>query len=170
MLKQSLALVGFPCSGKSTVGQRLALYFKCPWTDSDLAIEASSGKSPAQWIQSQGQNAFRQIEREWLLNWQPSEACILSTGGGLPCFQDNLVVLAQKAKTVYLVADFDLLYQRLKQPPAHVLTELYDRDALQDLHQQRHLIYQKADLSVSSAQTPEQICQQIIQSFLHLSN
>ena len=163
MLLQSLALVGFPCSGKSTVGQLLAAHYHCHWIDSDLAIERSTGHSPAQWIQSQGQEAFRKIEQNWLQNWQPQESCILSTGGGLPCYQDNLRMLSGKAKIVYLYADFETLYIRLTAAPAHILTTLYDQRALCDLHQQRHQIYQHADFCVSSAQSPEKTCEEVIQ-------
>ena len=143
------------------MGERLARHFGWPWVDSDREIEASSGKPPAQWIQSEGQDSYRRLEQAWINNWQPAGPCILSTGGGLPCYQDNMRVLSLKARTIYLVADFPVLHERLMRPPAHILARIHDLAALRALHRQRHRIYQLADSVVSADQSPEAICEEI---------
>lgn len=161
MLTQSLALIGFPCSGKSTLGRLMAEQLACPWFDSDQELTSLSGHEPAYWFQQEGEAGFRAREKAWLLDWQPSEACVLSTGGGLPCFEDNLSILKAKSLTIYLELDFETLYQRLIQPPGHNLTHVYTPEGLQNLYQQRCLIYAQADLTLQAQASPEVLWQEL---------
>lgn len=157
-----IALIGFPCSGKTTVGRLLATALNLPWLDSDAEIESHTGHPPAHWLRTQGEPAFREIEKQWLAGWQPAAPCVLSTGGGLPCYQTNLEILRAKALTIYLDAEFATLQQRLNAPPGHALTRIYDPAALQALYQRRHQIYSRADLRIASQGEPEAILQALL--------
>ncbi|HEY9841415.1 MAG: shikimate kinase [Candidatus Sericytochromatia bacterium] len=161
-LNRPLALIGFPCSGKTSVGQLLAQALALPWLDSDQLIAAATGQTPADWLKTQGEPAFREIERDWLRAWTPQGPCVLSTGGGLPCYRDNLQLLAAKALTVYLDLGFETLSQRLLTPPGHALTRIYAADGLKVLHHKRERIYRQAELKVSADGTPEQIAERIL--------
>lgn len=169
LIKRPLALIGFPCSGKTTLGQLLANELKRPWLDSDEEITRSSGQTPGYWLQTAGEPVFRRIEREWLQNWQPVEACVLSTGGGLPCYQDNLSLLKQKALTVYLDLDFTTLLVRLQTPPGHALTRLFDVAGLEALYQRRQEIYSQAELRLDASKQPEEILAALLTSLKELA-
>lgn len=152
-----IALIGFPCSGKTTLGKLLSEALQWPWLDSDEEITRTSGQTPGYWLQTAGEPVFRRIEREWLQSWQPAQPTVLSTGGGLPCYQDNLSLLQHKALTVYLDLDFKTLLGRLQAPPGHALTRLFDTAGLENLYQRRGEIYRQADLNLDASKPPEEI-------------
>jgi len=161
-LHRSVALIGFPRSGKSTLGPMLAQALNVSWLDSDQALTELTGHSPAEWIQLQGEAAFRALEAQWLESWQPEQPLILSTGGGLPCFGNHLQLLQRQALTLYLHWDDSTLMARLQVPP-HPLTQLYSPEALLHLYQQRHLIYAQADLSLAcEGQSPADLLQALL--------
>lgn len=160
-LQAPVALIGLPGSGKTTLGRRLAERLQVPWLDSDSEIERSSGHPPGYWLQTQGEPAFRRIEQAWLQAWQPDEACILSTGGGLPCYQDNLEQLGQKALTVYLELDDASIFQRLQAPP-HPLTRLYDAAGLSALFARRRLIYRQASLTLAASGSCDELVSRLL--------
>lgn len=160
-----MALIGFPNSGKTTVGKALATALNYAWADSDQALQAETGLSPEALIESRGLEGFRQAEQQWLQNWWPLQPTVLSTGGGLPCYHHNLQVLKERCWTVYLNPDYTLLEQRLYTPPGHNLTRLYSPDALRELHRQRHLIYTQADLCLVPAKSAEATVTQILAAY-----
>lgn len=161
MITRPLALLGFPCSGKTTLGKALAQNLGLNWLDSDAEVEACSGRTPAYWLQTLGEPGFREIERAWLETWEPKEPCVLSTGGGLPCYHDNLKLLKAQAVTIYLKADFAVLLPRLQSPP-HPLTRLYERDRLEQLYEFRDQIYKRADLTIDANGSVEAMLQELI--------
>lgn len=162
--RTSYALIGFPSSGKTTIGQLLATHLALPWLDADHEIEHTTGRSPAHWLQSEGEPAFRLIERDWLRAWQPVSACVLSTGGGLPCFHDNLQTLKHKAVTIYLALDFETLASRLYAPPGHALTRLYEEAGLRELYRHRGEIYAGADLRIDASGSPDEVLARLLQA------
>lgn len=159
----SIALIGFPRSGKTTLGKALAALWGWDWCDSDQALENGSGRSPAQWIAEEGMLAFRQQEQAWLSQYVPQGPTVLSTGGGLPCFGDNLHLLKQSFWTVYLQTDFALLAERLYAPPAHTLTKIYPPAELEALYLERHHHYSQAHQQITlSTGQPERALQQVL--------
>lgn len=153
-----LALIGFAHVGKSTLGQLLAERWRWPWLDSDAAITASTGQTPAEWLARAGEAVFREEERHWLQSAEFADPCLLSTGGGLPCYRDNLALLKQRGfYTVYLRLDFARLAPRLYAPPGHPLTRLYTETDLAKLWQQRDAIYTGADLQLAAQQNPDEL-------------
>ncbi|MGV3522684.1 MAG: shikimate kinase [Candidatus Sericytochromatia bacterium] len=155
-----LALIGFAHVGKSTLGKLLAERWQWPWLDSDVAITASTGLSPAQWLTSAGEAIFREQERHWLKTAAFGPACLLSTGGGLPCYRDNLALLKERGfYTVYLRLDFAHLSPRLYAPPGHPLTRLYSPSELANLWAQRDALYTQADLQLAAQQSPAELAE-----------
>lgn len=146
-----IALIGFPSSGKTTLGSALAQKLNFTWIDSDQALEEQTHQSPEEIILTEGQEVFRQLEHQWLQAWQPKTGTVLSTGGGLPCFYDNLALLQSMCLTIYLNVDFTVLEQRLYHPPVHTLTHVYHPSELKALHHDRRQIYLKADFCFKPA-------------------
>ncbi|GAA4037361.1 hypothetical protein GCM10022409_22890 [Hymenobacter glaciei] len=99
-----LSLVGLPGSGKTTLGRQLAAHFNRPFLDLDLAIEARTGRGVREIFAKDGEAGFRDIEstvlRAALAAGGPP--LVLATGGGTPCFHDNMSLLNQAGPTLWL--------------------------------------------------------------------
>ena len=107
-------LIGYMCSGKTTVGKAFAIKYGLQFIDMDWYIEGRFHKTVKQIFAEKGEEAFREMERKMLHEVGDFENVIIATGGGTPCFFDNVQYMNQQGKTVYLKADIDTLYNRLE--------------------------------------------------------
>ncbi len=109
-----IVLVGYMAAGKSTTARRLAQFWSIPSLDLDHLIEQNTGLSPADWLRSKGEVAFRKAESAVLreLNW--TEFFVLSSGGGTPCYAGNMDFMRQNALVVYLQWPVSVLVDRLR--------------------------------------------------------
>ena len=112
--KQIFFLIGYMGSGKTTVGKRLAKKLNLQFIDTDLFIENRYHKSIAAIFEEKGEAGFREIERKALHEITDFENVVISTGGGLPCFFDNMEVMNQTGTTIYLKVSVKELMNRLK--------------------------------------------------------
>lgn len=95
-------LVGFMGCGKSTKAKQLANRLNCAVIDLDAEIVKKVGKSIAEYFAEFGEAAFRKLESDTLTTYSYPETCVVATGGGLPCFFDNMDWMNAKGQTVYL--------------------------------------------------------------------
>jgi shikimate kinase len=100
-------------AGKTTVGKHLARKLNLQFIDLDLFIESRYRKRISEIFAERGEEHFREIERKALLEVSQFENVIISTGGGTPCFFDNLTVMNESGKTIYLKVSIDELTARL---------------------------------------------------------
>ncbi|MCX7649608.1 MAG: shikimate kinase [Flavobacteriales bacterium] len=108
-----IALVGLPFSGKSLWAQEIAREFNLPLLSTDEMIEQSEGLSIEDIFQKKGELYFRKIERKTLIDvLMNKDIFILDTGGGLPCFYDNMYLLNSKTLTVWLDEDIEEIARR----------------------------------------------------------
>lgn len=112
--KQKFFLIGYMGSGKTTVGKRLAKKLNLQFIDMDLFIENHYRKSISAIFEEKGEAKFREIERKALHEIIDFENVVISTGGGLPCFFDNMAVMNQAGTTIYLKVSVEELAKRLK--------------------------------------------------------
>lgn len=112
--KQQFFLIGYMGSGKTTVGKRLARKLNLQFIDMDLFIENRYRKSISAIFEEKGEAGFREIERKALREVVDFENIVISTGGGLPCFFDNMDLMNQSGITIYLKASVDELVERLR--------------------------------------------------------
>lgn len=112
--KQKFFLVGYMGSGKTTVGKQLAGKLNLQFMDMDMFIENRYRKSVSAIFEEKGEAAFREIERKVLRELLDFENVVISTGGGTPCFFDNMDLMNQSGITVYLKVSVDELAERLK--------------------------------------------------------
>lgn len=103
MNKPKIILIGMPGSGKSTLGKGLAEQLGFPFYDLDELIEQQEGKSIAEIFHQKGEGYFRTLESSILeKKILVEDAFILATGGGTPCFNDNMEKINQQAISVFL--------------------------------------------------------------------
>jgi len=99
-------------SGKSTIGKKLANRLGYIFLDMDREIETEQQKSIAQIFKEQGENYFRTLESDWLKKFNQTKT-VISTGGGTPCFHNNMQLMKTKGKTVFLEVSPEVLSNRL---------------------------------------------------------
>lgn len=107
-------LVGFMGSGKSTFGRQLAKDLGYAFIDLDTYIEEIAGESVAEVFEHLGEEHFRQLEKQAIDDLSAQVHAVIATGGGAPCFYDNMDRMNAAGKTVYLKLAPELLAQRLK--------------------------------------------------------
>jgi len=112
--KQKFFLIGYMGSGKTTVGKQLAKKLNLQFVDMDLFIENRYHKSISAIFEEKGEDGFREIERKALHEIIDFENIVISTGGGLPCFFDNMDVMNQAGTTIYLKVSVEELMNRLR--------------------------------------------------------
>lgn len=96
-------LVGYMGCGKSTLGRRLARRLGVPFVDTDSRVEEREGASVSDLFRYEGEQRFRKIEREVLdAAIAGNDSAVISTGGGLPVWGDNMARMNAAGCTVYL--------------------------------------------------------------------
>jgi shikimate kinase len=129
-------LIGFMCCGKTTLGKQLVATLHRDFADTDNLIEEQCGKTIAEIFATEGEEKFRQYEREVLHNLLHCENLVVACGGGLPCFFDNMERMNACGTTIYLKAEVALLAQRAAQENNHRRPLLEGKTGL-ELH--RHI-------------------------------
>jgi len=99
--------------GKSTLGKRLAEHLGLRFIDMDDYIEERNCKSVPQIFAEEGENGFREKERKVLRELSEFIDLVIATGGGAPCFFDNMDLMNQSGKTIYLNIPPEILTERL---------------------------------------------------------
>jgi len=107
-------LLGYMGSGKTVIGQKLAEALHCRFLDMDEMIEISTGFSISDYFEKFGEAAFRKKEREILLNHLLDKDTVIATGGGTPCFEDNMELMNRHGITVFLDTPIETIMERLK--------------------------------------------------------
>jgi shikimate kinase len=107
-------LIGYMGSGKSTVGKGLAKNLGLTFIDMDDYIEQRNMRTIPQIFAEDGEDGFRKIERKALLELSEFENVVIGTGGGAPCFFDNMDIIRKTGKSVYLRGTSRILAERLK--------------------------------------------------------
>ena len=100
-------------SGKSTLGKRLAKHLNLQFVDMDHYIEERYYKTIPQIFAEEGEAEFRKKEQKTLKELSEFTDIVIATGGGAPCFFDNIKVMNQTGKTIYLNIDPEILAERL---------------------------------------------------------
>ena len=147
-------LIGFMGCGKSTKAKQLAGRLNCPVIDLDAVIVEQQGATIAEYFAEHGEAAFRQLESETLRTYPYPPICVVATGGGLPCFFDNMEWMNANGKTVYLqmepAALVSRLHNRQKRPLiAHMNDEQLLAFIVQKL-EERDPFYTKAQFIVNA--------------------
>lgn len=106
-------LVGYMGCGKSTIGRKIADLLGICFVDLDKYIEERYFKTVPAIFAEEGETGFREKERHSLLEVSQFENIVIGTGGGAPCFFDNMELMNTNGVTVYIAPDTDVLATRL---------------------------------------------------------
>ncbi|WP_297970017.1 shikimate kinase, partial [uncultured Amaricoccus sp.] len=137
-LNRTLVLVGLMGAGKTSVGKRLAALLGVPFTDSDAEIVAAAGMSIPEIFASLGEPAFRDGERRVIARLLSDSPRVLATGGGAFIEPRTRAEIRAQATSVWLRADLDLLWDRVRDRPGRPLLAAPDpRAVLADLDRRR---------------------------------
>lgn len=112
-MQRTIYLVGFMGSGKSHVGKKLAKALYCPFVDLDAVIERETNSTINDLFRVEGQAYFRLLERRVLHDTAFGPTRIVATGGGAPCFFNNMNWINQHGLAIYLDAKPEVLVERL---------------------------------------------------------
>ena len=173
-MKLPIYLIGYMGAGKTTVGRMLADKLGWHFVDLDEAFYHIHGYTPAEYIRQFGIEDFRRKEKyvvEDLADRIPVEKAIYATGGGYPCWEDNMDCLRELGTSIYLRWKPEHLAKRL------MLTDLTDRPVLQGRTekellefivpqlQAREPFYQRAnhilDVEICDEQSDERIAEEL---------
>ena len=107
-------LIGYMGSGKTTLGKILATHLNLAFIDLDTYIEQRYFKTITQLFEEKGEDEFRIIEQAALQEVSDFENIIISTGGGAPCFFNNMQLMNEKGITIFLNVTAEKLVENLK--------------------------------------------------------
>ncbi len=151
-LDRPIVLVGMMGSGKTSVGRRLAKALDWPFQDADWAIEDAAGTTIANIFAEIGEEAFRQSERQVIARLLGEQARqVLALGGGSFVAAESRRLIREKAFSVWLDADVEILVKRTgRRDDRPLLRDGDPRDILSRLLEVRRPTYEEADLMVDS--------------------
>ncbi|MBK8845248.1 MAG: shikimate kinase [Bacteroidetes bacterium] len=142
-------LIGFMGSGKTTVGRKLAKKMGYKFLDTDQMIEEQTGFSVSEIFNLKGETYFREMEKLTLTQTLQYNNHIISTGGGMPCYYDNMQCMLDHGTVIYLKMSPNALYQRIvnsrKERPLFAnLTREQTQERIASLLSEREKYYEKA--------------------------
>jgi len=111
--ESKIILIGYRCTGKTSIGKRLAGRLGVPFIDTDRLVEAATGKTIKALIEAYGWVFFREKEREAITTLTSLEKSVIATGGGAVMDKENAAILKKEGLVIWLVADEDTILERM---------------------------------------------------------
>ncbi len=150
-LVKTVVMVGMMGAGKTAVGTALARQLGVGFRDSDEEIVRAASRSIAEIFARDGEAFFRAREAEVIARLVRGAPCVLSTGGGAFLSEANRRLIHDVGVSVWLRADLDLLWQRVRHKATRPLLRTPNpRETLRDLYEARLPHYAEADLTVDA--------------------
>jgi shikimate kinase len=149
-------LIGLPGSGKSTIGKSLALELAYPFIDLDQEIEKQEGRTIKQIFKQMHEGYFRQLESKALKKYcQSTDSFVMATGGGAPCFFDNMEQINLSGKSVFLDVPTREIAKRImnshiSERPLFATDDVESlKDRVEFMRSQRINFYKQAHLTIT---------------------
>jgi shikimate kinase len=115
----SIALIGYRGTGKTTVAQRLAMQLGWDWVDADVEVELRAGKSIAAIFADDGEPAFRDLEAAVVAELCQRTETVIALGGGAVLRKENQLAIKESGRAVvWLQASVDAIERRIAADPA----------------------------------------------------
>ncbi|OYT11221.1 MAG: shikimate kinase [Bacteroidetes bacterium 4572_112] len=146
----NIFLMGYMASGKTTLGKELAQHLNKKFIDLDKYIELAEGKTISQLFTEIGEDAFREMEHNYLMEVSENNDNIIALGGGTPCFFNNLEIINASGTSYYLKVPAYIIQQRIendsnKRPLLDGMDEFEMLEYIQQHMGDRELYYLRAD-------------------------
>jgi shikimate kinase len=151
-----IILIGYRCTGKTSVGRTVAEKLKLPFYDTDQIIAGRLGKTIKDWVEERGWASFRQEEKEVIKGIIPLKPGLISLGGGAVMDPEIREILKSRGLIVWLTAEVNTILNRMKSDPKNIDNRppLSDKDwetEIKELLFLRSPVYQQlADLSIET--------------------
>lgn len=150
-LAKPVVLVGLMGAGKTRIGGILAGRLGIPFVDADAEIEAAAGMTIPEIFESQGEPAFRDLERRVIARLLSNEIKVVAPGGGAMMNAETADLIRSASVSIWLKAGLDVLVERTGRTDKRPLLRGGNpRDILQELMDKRYPVYAAADLAVDS--------------------
>ena len=154
---RSVVLVGMMGAGKSTIGRRLSARLGLPFLDADAEIEMAHRMSIPDIFEKYGEPYFRDGEARVIARLLDSGPAVIATGGGALMRQETRDRIREKAVSVWLKVDTDVIMRRVKRRTDRPLLQTTDPEAtVKRLISEREPIYGQADVTVGSRDVPHE--------------
>ena len=149
-MSEKIFLVGLPGAGKTTLGMELANDLGIPFVDLDLEIEKHTKNSIREIFSEKGESHFRQLEKYYLNNViNDLSTFVMATGGGTPCFYDNMEAMNLAGSTVFIDVPIETIKKRLEEDTTRPLMK---KNTLEDLLENRIGWYDQASHTIQNYQ------------------
>ena len=165
-LKKPIFFVGMMGAGKTAVGRATADILVVPFLDSDAEIEYAANMSISEIFERDGEDYFREKEEQVIRRLCGAGPCVISTGGGAFIRPSVKELLMQEGIAVWIKADLELLWSRVKLKATRPLLQTPDPyGTLKSIFEARQELYAQAHVTVEAQAsfTIEQMAQTVIQ-------
>ncbi len=135
--KENIVLTGMPGVGKTTIGKILSEKLRKTFIDTDEEIK-NMGKSPEEIIKTEGEERFREIEKEIISSLSSKNNCVIATGGGAVLREENIRALKRNGRVLFLNRNI----KDISPTPDRPLSK--DREALKKRFEERLPIYRRS--------------------------
>ncbi len=164
----NVILIGYRCTGKTSVGRKLSELLHVPFCDTDSLVELYAGRSIRQMVEEEGWPFFREREKEIVRQLADVRGGVIATGGGVVLDGENRALLKKTGICVWLMADADTILRRMEADAATAgqRPPLSDKDlrreVVEGLAEREQWYRDLADVSVNTAgKRPEEIVRRI---------
>ncbi|MFQ3455680.1 shikimate kinase [Bradyrhizobium sp. UFLA01-814] len=152
---RSIVLVGMMGAGKSTIGRRVAARLKLPFADADTEIEAAARMTIPEIFETHGEPYFRDGEARVIARILDNGPIVLATGGGAFMREETRNRIRDRAISIWLKADSDIIMRRVRRRADRPLLHTPDPEAtVNRLLSEREPVYRNADLTIASRDVP----------------
>jgi shikimate kinase len=167
MAAEKIFLVGMMGSGKSYWTKKIAKWIKSAGYDLDDLIEMNEEKTISEIFAEDGEEQFRKMEAKILRWFKEKKKYVLATGGGTPCFQDNMAWMKKEGIVIWLDESVEVIVKRLIDEKAHrpLIADLNEEELtkfIQGKLIERHSFYSQANYRLSSDQITDAKLKQLI--------
>jgi shikimate kinase len=153
--KRCVVLIGMMGAGKSTIGRRMAARLRLPFVDADTEIETAAGMSIPDIFETHGEPHFRDGEARVIARLLDSGPAVIATGGGAFMREETQGRIRDKAVSMWLKADAEVIMKRVRRRSDRPLLQNADPEGtVSRLLGEREPVYATADLTILSRDVP----------------
>ena len=170
MAADKIFLIGMMGAGKTYWAQKMAKWNKCVGYDLDALIEMNEEKTIAEIFEEEGEEYFRKVEAKILRWFKEKKKFIIATGGGTPCFQENMSWMKKEGLVIWLDPSLEVLVNRLslEKQQRPLIASLNDNEIaafIENKLVERHSYYVQAHYRINTESMNEASMKKLIAKY-----